>query len=136
MAFTEHRFNRDDVAAAAGQMQARLQANTGSADLLAHAAGVIAGRLERDRAAYRWYGPWWWALKDALRRAGRDYGTQSDPLVRRAYGFEDDLQTVVAADAFRDWYMATQFVGTQRFMLDPSTGEHYDLWDADMEGAT
>lgn len=133
MAFTEHRFNREQVKASAAQLAANLEAKRGPTDFLEFAAGVIAERLERDRASYRWYGPWWWSLKDVLRRAGHDYGTQSDPLVRRAYRFDDDAETLVAADGFRNWYMATQFVGNNRFVLDPATGEHYDLWDADME---
>lgn len=133
MAFTEHRFSRDQMQAAAGQLAANLLTKHGREDFLAFAAGVIAGRLEKDRAAYRWYGPWWWSLKEVLRRAGYDYGQQSDPMVRRAYGFAGDVETLVAADTFRNWYMATQFIGNNRFLLDPATAEHYDLWDADME---
>ncbi|HEY4530934.1 MAG TPA: hypothetical protein VIG97_11535 [Luteimonas sp.] len=133
MAFTEHRFSREQVKEVAAQLAANLQAKRGPVDFLEFATGVIADRLARDRTSYRWYGPWWWSLKEVLRRAGHDYGTQSDPLVRRAYGFPDDTETLVAADSFRNWYMATQFIGSARFHLDPSTAEHYALWDADME---
>ena len=133
MAFTEHRFNREQVKASAAQMAANLQAKRGPVDFLEFATGVIADRLERDRTAYRWYGPWWLALMEVLRRCGDEFGTLSDPLVLRAYGFDSDAETLVAAEGFREWYMATQFVGSARFYLDPATGEHYDLWDADME---
>lgn len=133
MAFTEHRFRRDQIKASVAQLAANLQAKHGRGDFLEFAAGVIADRLAKDRTSYRWYGPWWWSLKEVLRRAGHEYGEQSDPMVRRAYRFADDAETLVAADSFRNWYMATQFVGNNRFALDPASGEHYDLWDADME---
>lgn len=133
MAFTEHRFPRAEITLSVADITARSQAKRGDAGFLEFASGIVAGRLHSDRAAYRWYGPWWWSLKEALRRAGHDFGEQSDPLVRRAYGFEDDAETLVAAEKFREWYMATQFIGTRRFHLDPATAEHYDLWDGDME---
>jgi len=132
MAFTEHRFSRDQITATTAQLAANVQTKHGR-HFLDFAADIIVDRLEKDRTSYRWYGPWWWSLKDVLRRAGHDYGEQSDPLVRRAYRFKDDAETLVAADSFRNWYMATQFIGNNRFVLDPASGEHYDLWDADME---
>lgn len=133
MAFTQYKFDRQGIQALAAQKMANLQANRGVTDLLGFGLQVVAGRLEKDPRRYRDYGPYWWALKDVLRHAGYAYGEQSDPLVRRVYRFVSPVETLVAADAFRDHYLATQFVYANEFMLDAATGETYVLWDADME---
>lgn len=133
MAFTEHRYAANEIAALAAKKYETLKKNKGFSDFLGFANGVIAKRLERDLTSYRQYGPWWWGLKDVLRRSGRDYGSVADPVVREAYSFAGDAETLVAADAFRDWYLSTQFLGTARFYLDQNSGDHYDLWDDDME---
>lgn len=136
MPYTDHRYTRREIAALAEQRASKLLQNRGESDFLSFAVGVIARRLEKDATSYRQYGPWWWALKEVMRRAGHDFGEQSDVIVRKFYSFDSDAESLVAADTFREWYMATQFAGSNKFVLDPASAEQYVLWDADMEGAT
>lgn len=60
MAFTEHRYAANEIAALAAKKSETLKKNKGFSDFLGFANGVIARRLERDLTSYRQYGPWWW----------------------------------------------------------------------------
>jgi hypothetical protein len=118
------------------QRAAGLRANRGLSSLLGFGLGVLAMRLGQDRRRYRDYGPYWWALKDAMNRNGYSMGVQTDPAVSRTYRFDDDAQTMIAADEFRTAYLQTSIVYTNEFLLDADSPDLYVLYDADMEAPT
>jgi len=136
MAYTEYKYDQDAIAALAETRAANLRANRGFSNLLTFGLSVVAGRLQQDPRRYRDYGPWWWALKDVMNRNGYSLGQQSDPLIARAYRFDEDVHTLIAADEFRTAYLKTHIVYTNQFLLDAGSGEFWTLFDEDMEFAT
>jgi hypothetical protein len=133
MAYTEYLFDKDATAALTAQRAAGLRANRGLSNLLGFGLSVVAGRLRQDRRRYRDYGPYWWALKDAMNRNGYSMGEQADQAIAQAYRFDDDAQTMIAADEFRTAYLKTNIIYTNEFMLDADNPDLYVLYDADME---
>jgi hypothetical protein len=133
MAYTEYKFDQDTIEALVEQRTAALRANRGFSNLLAFGLGVVAERLGKDRRRYRDYGPWWPALKEVMNRNGYALGGQSDPLIAKAYRFDDDVQTMIAADEFRTAYLKTNVVYANQFLLDAASPDFWTLFDADME---
>jgi hypothetical protein len=131
--FTEYKIDPSWAVNETRRLAESLKANTGNADFKGHAVSVVLGRLAKDRLRYRDYGPYWWAVKDVLRRIGTDLGPSADPLISAEYVGEADSVTLVMADAFRMEYLMTQAKGTNRFVLDGDTGEWWTLYDPDME---
>ncbi len=139
MPFTEYRYDAELIKALVAERAASLRANRGFSNLLRFGLGVIAQRLDRDRRRYRDYGPYWFALKDALNAAGYNLGQQSDPLVKAVYRGADDTETLVMADQFRTDYLKRFMIYSNQFMLDADSGDMWELYDGDMEqprGAT
>lgn len=126
------KFERADVDARIAALRAGLKANKGLSDLQSYALGVVHRRLQIDRRRYRDYGPYWWALKEALRVAGYPMGQESDALILAEYAGPTPLHSVVMADDFRSQNLATQVVGTKVFTLSLD-GPDYVLHDGDME---
>jgi len=135
MAYTEYKYDNDTIAALAETRAANLRANRGFSSLLTFGLSVIAQRLQQDPRRYRDYGPWWPALKEVMNRNGYNLGQQSDPIIARAYRFDADVQTLVAADEFRTAYLKTHIVYTNQFLLDAGSAEFWTLFDEDMEFA-
>lgn len=134
MIFTEHKFDPAWAMAETKRRAEAVKVNQGADDFKAFAVQVVLDRLAKGgKIRYRDYGPYWWALKDVLRRHGQDFGPQSDPIVMAEYQGEADSLTLTMADSFRTDYLKTQAVGTNRFMLDGETGEWWTLFDPDME---
>jgi hypothetical protein len=129
--FTEYKFDSKKIGGLVAQKQAALKANKGLSDLLGYGLGVVSRRLAKDPGRYLDYGPYWWALKDVLTRAGYDYGEEGDPVLVQAYRGTSDLQTMVMADRFRTEFLEENQVGTCKFRLD-TEGSEYLLFDADM----
>lgn len=134
MLFTEHKFSADYIAQLVAQRRQGLKANRGLSDLLGFGLEVVAKRLSASPHRYVDYGPYWWALKEVMRKNGYQTGEQSDPLVANEYRGVDDLSTVIAADEFRSQQLATQMVGSNQFVLVANDPDWYVLFDADMEG--
>lgn len=133
MAFTEHLFDKEEIAALAQQRANSLKENRGFSDFPGFALGVIERRLSKDPLRYRDYGPYWWAIKALLIDSDRALGERDDPIVRETYQGASAAETIVMADEFRTLYLATQAVGTNQFVLDGDTGAIYTLEDSDME---
>lgn len=133
MAFNRYLFDQDAIAEAAEVSAANLKANRGLSDLEGFAIGVIVRRLAKDPMRYRDYGMYWAELKEVLRKHGYDYGEPVFPLVRESYRGKTDLYTIVMADEFRKYYLATWAVGTIQFVLDDDNPEYVDLIDESME---
>lgn len=133
MRYTEYKFDRDFIKALVAERSANLRANRGFSDLLGFGLGVIAGRLQRDPRSYRDYGPWWPALKEVMNKNGYSLGDRSDPLIAREYRFDEDVETLIAADEFRTAYLQTFIIYSNEFMLDADSGESWVLYDEDME---
>ena len=133
MAYTEYKFDKDAIKALVAERAAGLRANRGFSNLLGFGLGVVAERLQKDPRRYRDYGPYWWALKDALKTGWYELGDQGDPLIQRAYQGETAEETLIMADEFRTAYLASNIIYTNQFMLDADNPDFYTLFDKDME---
>ena len=132
--FTEFKFDKEMIKEVVLAKAATLKANKGFSDFAGYAIGVVARRIEKDPLRYRDYGPYWWAVKLALKSNGRvDYGDSSDPVIAAEYVGSNSAETMVMADLFRDWHLKTHAVGNNQFMLDSDSGDTYTLDDPDME---
>jgi hypothetical protein len=133
--FNQLQIPAHQIAAEVERAQTALAANLPQVDLARHAARVIAHRLRQYPEAYLEFGPYWWAVKDALRAAGEDFGSQDDPVVRPQYSpmLDTPGATLVAGELFKDYYRRTYLVGAAQFWLDDAAEESYVLFDADME---
>ena len=84
-------------------------------------------------ARYTDYGPYWYALKAVLRDYGQDFGDETDADIVDNYAGDNDFETVIAADMFRDFNLVSNPVGTIQYTLDGYTGELWTLHDPDMD---
>jgi len=130
---TEYRYDAEALSAETQAKRDALRENRGLSDLLGFGLSVVAGRLKANPQRYLDYGPYWWALKDALNRNGYGFGSETDLGIAAEYRGGDDTETLVAADIFREEYLASSIVGTRRFVLDPDAGEWWTLFDEEME---
>lgn len=131
--FTEYKFDPEIIKALVAEKAANLKANRGFSDLLGFGLSVVIQRLKKDPRRYLDYGPYWPALKDAMRRAGYNFGGESVPMVAAAYKGSTDTETLIMADEFRTMNLARNMLYTNQFMLDGEGGESWVLFDADME---
>jgi hypothetical protein len=133
MAMTEYQYAPEWLASELAQKKINLLANLGLSDIVSFGLKNINNRINKDRRRYLDYGPYWWAIKEALNTAGYSYGDESDKIVRTQYQGKSIGETLIAAEAFRNDYLATQFIYTNKFILDLSTSAWYLLADSDME---
>lgn len=132
--FTNFKFDPIAISTAAIASAQSLAERDRTAHPARFAASVIADRLRKQPAAYLRYGPYWWALKAALRAAGQDFGRTDDATLRTEYGGALPVYSVmVAAEQFREFYLATYLDGTAQFDLSDDAGGRYVLFDPDME---
>lgn len=130
--FTSYKQDPAELAQRVARMRAGYAESGRTEAFEAHAVRVIAARLREHPQRYVEFGPWWWAVKLVLTDAGEELGSRGDPLVAAEYRGADAISTLVAAEAFKDFYRATFIVGTSTFSLDEE-GEQYELIDEDMQ---
>lgn len=129
------KFKPAALRARVAKMRANLLKNRGTEDFLGFGLSVVSRRLTQDRKRYLDYGPYWWALKDLMCQSGYSLGDMRDPVIASHYRGTTAEETMIAADAYREIYLATYFLGTCDFHL--SEGEPaYVLSDPDMEFGT
>lgn len=134
MPFTQYLYKPEYLTARVDEVTQNLKINRGMSDMAGFALGIIASRLAKDPRRYLDYGPYWWALKDLLIAAGYDLGSASDSMIKKTYIGATPQQTIVAADEFRNDYLKSQFIYSNKHMLDDANPEWmYVLFDADME---
>lgn len=133
MEYTEYKMDLKRIRAKIRTMKRTLKARQGTTDLVGYGLTVIRARLLEDSACYLTYGPYWWAMKDMLIRRGYSFGNDLDEEVLRHYRGQNDEESLVMCETFRDIYLECFMPGTRRFMLDGSGGEDYVLADRDME---
>jgi len=134
MPFTEYKFDPEKIRARVQEVAANIQKNFAKDDYEAHVVEVFKERLRTEEPlAYRWYGPYWWAVKDVLKKHGADLGADTDTSIASEYRGESDIETLIMADEFRNLYLASYILGTNSFMLDGESGETWTLKDKDME---
>lgn len=126
-----YQFEPQFLADKTAEAQANLADNQPNADFVEFAADVIYQRLKKNIRHYRQYGPYWWALKDVLRRQNYNVGNETDARIERIYRGADDAQTIVAADMFYEDMASKVTADNMDWQL--SDTEEYRLWDEDME---
>lgn len=128
---TPFKIPAEAIAAKRAQFEANFKASGRSGSFAATAMGVIARRMQDSPAQYLEFGPYWWAVKAVLASAGFNVGSSGEPIVAERFGDPDPVNVLVAAEAFKDHYRATYFVGHNSF--DIGDGEAYLLEDPDMQ---
>lgn len=132
--FTQYKFDPTEISQQAAATAQALALNRPGVNPAQFAAATIAGRLRAQPDSYLQYGPYWWAVKAALRSLGEDFGAQDDADMRAEYGgIFPAYGALVAAEEFRGFYGRTFLAGTSRFDLDADGEESYVLFDSDME---
>lgn len=132
MSFTEYKFDPAEVAQRAEAMRAKFARGGRSGTFEENALRVIGERMEARPAQHVEFGPYWWAIKQALNNAGAALGDYGDALVAAEYRHATPLETIVAGEWFKDYYREHFFVGTRVFDLT-ADGESYELFDPDMQ---
>lgn len=116
--FTEYKFSPADIGQQAADTAKTLGENLPGVNPATFAASTIADRLRAKPASYLQYGPYWWALKGALRALGHDFVSTDEPDIRAEYGDGFPVYgAIVAAEQFRAYYRANFLAGTDRFDL-------------------
>ena len=133
MIYTQYLYPQDWVKEEVAAKHASIKLNVGpDADLLRFGLYCIANRLKKDPLRYRDYGPYWHAIKAAMRLIDINYGSNDDPMLREAYCGKSAVETLVMAEAFRDNYLNTFLRYNNKFVLDNS-GSWTEIIDGDME---
>jgi len=133
MNYRNYRYSNDEIEALLKIKRANVLKNTGRKDWRAFMAQVMAWRLSCDPLRYKDYGPYWWAIKPILHQYGYAVGEKiENSIIQQTYCGKHEEATLLMAELFREDYLQTQFVGTNRFMLD-NEGEYWELFDEDME---
>ncbi|MGO3665369.1 MULTISPECIES: hypothetical protein [unclassified Psychrobacter] len=125
-------FDKDDLADRTQAAIKSLAKNKPDANFTEFAASVIFDRLKSNIQRYRVYGPYWWALKDVLRRMDYNVGDETDSDMAGKYCGSSDAETLVAADAFYLDMSKTKPVNNNTWTLDDRKRD-YVLYDSDME---
>lgn len=114
------------------EMKASLAQIQPGADFVEYAAGVIYDRLKNNIGHYRQYGPYWWALKDVLRRQDYNVGDETDSEIVSRFKGRDDAQTLVAADMFYEDTSRLYSSNNMDWPIEYNKPD-YRLFDEDME---
>lgn len=123
-----------DIDAEAARIEGALTDMSPLAEPPVYAARVIAQRLRNHPTAYLEFGPYWWAVKAALRWQGEEFGAADDEAIRAAYGGAlSPLKAFAAGELFKDFYRRNWLAGNAQFWLDDGAEESYVLFDGDME---
>lgn len=70
---------------------------------------------------------------DDVAAGGYNLGSQTDPLVKKAYRGDSEVETLIMADEFRTAYLKANMIYTNQFLLDAASPDFWVLYDADME---
>lgn len=125
-------FNKDDLVGRTKTAKEALASNKPDVNFTDFAASVMFDRLKSNIQRYRVYGPYWWALKDVLRRLDYNVGDETDSEMAGKYCGADDAETLVAADLFYLDMSKTKPVNNNTWTLDDRKPD-YVLYDSDME---
>ena len=134
MPYTEFKFEQGAVADRMATVLRNVAKNTGDENnALSVAVSSIMKRFAmHGKVRYTDYGPYWFALKDVLKRNGKDLGDYTDNEIASAYCGSSNFETIILADMFRDYNLGVNPVGTIKFHLDGYTGDYWVLHDPDM----
>lgn len=131
---TEYKFHPAQISLAAQAAAQALASSNPAMRPERFAAETIAARLQAKPRTYLQYGPYWWAVKAAMREQGLDLGPADDPALRLEYGGDlPGYSRFIAGEQFRDFYNATFLAGTSTFVLDANGESPFTLFDPDME---
>lgn len=136
MQYTECKIDRTQLARKVAMVQLSAAKRTGNKNnAVSIALQAFLKRFEmHGRSRYTDYGPYWFAVKDVMRRNGVDgIGDYTDHEIAAEYCGSSDLETLAMADLFRDSNLASRPVGTRQFTLDGYTGELWTLADQDFD---
>lgn len=128
MAYREFRFDPEAIQDRVKECLEVAKAE-GRPDFEAFGARIFAEYLRDAPEKYRVFGPYWPALKEVLIKHGRAIGSPVFPEIAKAYRGANDTETLVMAEAFRDYYFDHYFVGANSFLLDEDDDEEWVLID-------
>ncbi|MCM1128941.1 MAG: hypothetical protein NC211_03560 [Alistipes senegalensis] len=132
--YTEYLFDKESIRRRVAEAKKNLKENRGISDALGFWVNdVFMFRLKQDKKRYRDYGPYWWAVKEVLKKAGFELGDTTEENIRRIYCGDTDEETLIMADEFRTDYLKRNIRYTNRFLLDAEEPGFWELFDQDME---
>ena len=94
---------------------------------------IVTKHLFDKPRSYLAYGPYWPAVKRILIKEGRLTGTELEPVIADIYRGERDLETLVAAELFRESSLKRNPLGETSWCLSPNHGHAWQLIDREME---
>lgn len=124
--------NQEDWDNEVARISSLLQKNTGETDLVAFGAKLIANRVKEKPYCYAEFGVYWFAVKDVLHRYGYYFGEAMDEEMLHEYRGRTDAHTIVAAEAFKDFYRKVYFRNTIHFTLHEDENREWVLYDPQM----
>ena len=134
--YTEFKFDIDEIRSTLAEAKANLQKRRGGVDFVQNAVRIYKDRLSKYGIRYRDYGPYWPALKNILIAHGvTRYGGAVYPDIAAEYRGENDAETIMMAEEFREWYLESCFIGFNRYQLTDSVDEEWVLIDSEAEKA-
>ena len=137
MAYTEFRFDGEGIKQLLKERKEALFSNTGSNDFTGNAVKAFTAHLKKDPRRYRDFGPYWPALKEALRNCGGEVrGGEVFPEIAKVYRGNSNEETFVMAELFSSFYLKNFFLYTNNFLLDVDDDSEWYLYDPDYENPT
>ena len=134
MSYTEFQFDREAIKRTVKERKETLLKNTGIRDFKGYAVRMMTELLESDPRRYRDFGPYWPAVKEALRECGAAVkGGPVFPEVAKAYRGDTHEETFVMAEQFSRFYLQTHFLYANNFLLDAEDDEEWFCYDPDYE---
>lgn len=127
-----YQFDKNEINGKLVEIKASLAENKPDAEFVEFSTSVIYQRLKKNILHYRQYGPYWWALKDVLRRQNYNVGNETDSRIEQAYQGDNDEQTIVMADLFYMNEAPRHTVDNMDWLLEKNQSD-YRLFDEDME---
>lgn len=124
-------FDAEQIKLKCQEMASNLLQNTGEQDFAGFSAKTIYKRLSVQPNKYREYGVYWYPLKKALDNLGYKLGNYYDAYMISRYSQSSDIETIVTAELFRDYYGAHFFSGTNSFNIGQE--DVYTLFDEELE---
>jgi len=117
--YTEYKIKPEAVEAKLIEIEASVKERFGDSDILPVMLDSIMKRFAaKGIKRYTDYGPYWWALKDVLKKHGHELGDSTDEDLAYWYRGDSDVETIVMADMFRDYCLETYPIGKRDFLLD------------------
>jgi len=117
--YTKFKITNEELQARIKEVKESILDNDSAADVKGVLVSTVMYRLAKGGLRrYLDYGIYWWALKKALANNEHDFGGEYDDEILKEYSGKDDIENIILADMFRDYYLENFALGTREFLLN------------------